>query len=84
MYPYKTVWDMWKAAFVPKTSSIRPVMSIQYRLVTDGQTDKRTRDESIAQRRTVKSGEKKNKQVKTDMFSGRQKRVRGVCGVSRD
>jgi len=30
-----TVWDRWKEAFMPKTSSIRPVESIQYRLVTD-------------------------------------------------
>ena len=38
-FPYDTAWDRWKKAFMPKTSSIRPVVSIQYRLVTDGQTD---------------------------------------------
>ena len=32
-FPYSTVWDRWKKASVPKTSSIRPVVSIQYRLV---------------------------------------------------
>jgi len=32
---------------VPKTSSIRPVVSIQYRLVTGRRMDSRTRDDSI-------------------------------------
>ena len=32
---------------MPKTSSIRPVVSIQYRLVTDRRMDSRTRDDSI-------------------------------------
>jgi len=34
-------WKMEKKTSMPKTSSIRPVVSIQYRLVTDGQTDRR-------------------------------------------
>ena len=40
-YPYflTTLWDGWKEASMPKTSSIRPVVSTQYRLVTDGQTE---------------------------------------------
>jgi len=33
-FPYSTVWDRWKEASMPRTSSIRPVVSIQYRLVT--------------------------------------------------
>ena len=41
-FPYNTVWDRSKEAFVPKTSSIRPVVSIQYRLVTDRRTDRQT------------------------------------------
>jgi len=32
-------YDMWKEASMPKTSAIRPVVSIQHRLVTDRQTD---------------------------------------------
>ena len=45
---------MWKEASMPKTSAIRPVVSIQHRLVTDRQTDVgtdgghgQTRDDSI-------------------------------------
>jgi len=30
------MWDRWKEAFVPKPSLIRPVVSIQDPLVTDG------------------------------------------------
>ena len=40
--PYNTVWDRYKEASVPRISSIRPVVSIQYRLVADGRTDRRT------------------------------------------
>jgi len=36
------VWDRWKEAAMPKTSWIRPVVSIQYQLVTDGRTDGHT------------------------------------------
>jgi len=32
---------------MPETSSIRPVVQIQYRLVTDGRTDRQTHDDSI-------------------------------------
>ena len=32
-FPYNTVWDRWKE------TSIRPIVSIQYRLLTDRQTD---------------------------------------------
>ena len=32
---------------MPKTGSIRPVVSIQHRLATDGQTDGRTHDDSM-------------------------------------
>ena len=46
--------DRWKEASMPQTSSIRPVVSIQYWLVivgetdrrTDGRTDERTHDDS--------------------------------------
>jgi len=34
-FPYNTVWDRRKEAFMPTTSSSPPVVSIQYRLVTD-------------------------------------------------
>jgi len=36
-----------KESFHIKTSSIRPVVSIQYRLVTERRTDRRTHDDSI-------------------------------------
>jgi len=40
--------DRWKEAFVPKTSSIRPVVSIQYRLVScDRRTDRLTHDDRL-------------------------------------
>jgi len=39
---FNTVWDRWKEASMPKTSSIRLVVPIQYWLVTDGRTDGRT------------------------------------------
>ena len=32
---------------MPTPSSIRPVVSIRYWVVTDGRTDRRTRDDSI-------------------------------------
>jgi len=38
-FPYNTVYDIWKKVSVLKTSSILPVVSVQYRLVTDGRTD---------------------------------------------
>ena len=43
-YPnfHNTVWDRWKEAPLPRTSSIRPVVSIQNRLVTEGRADRHT------------------------------------------
>jgi len=38
-FPRNTVQDWPKEATMPTTSSIRPAVHIQYRLVTDGQTD---------------------------------------------
>ena len=38
-FPHNTVWDRWKEASTLKPSSIRPVVSTQYGLVTDGRTD---------------------------------------------
>jgi len=38
------VLDRWKEASTPKASSIRPAVSIQYRLVTDGR--RTTHDDS--------------------------------------
>jgi len=62
-FPYNRVYG--KGA-VPKTSSIRPVVSILYRLVkdrqTDGQTDRRTHDDSIY-RASIGSRGKKTKDV---------------------
>jgi len=51
------LWDRWKEASVPKTSSIRPVVSIQYRLVTDRETDRHrtTACTALAQRRMVET-----------------------------
>jgi len=52
-FPYNTVYDRWTEASMPNTSSIRLVVSIQYRLDrqtdgrTDGQTDGQTHDDSI-------------------------------------
>jgi len=43
-----------------ETSSIRPVVSIQYRLVTDGWTDRRTRDDSIYRASIVSRGKNPN------------------------
>jgi len=50
------MWDRWKEAPAPKKSSIRPVVSVQYRLVTHGRTDGHTTTENTApaQRRVVK------------------------------
>jgi len=39
-FPFNTVYDGWKEAHMPKTSSIRPSVSIEHRLMTDGQTDR--------------------------------------------
>jgi len=39
-FPFNTVWDRWKEAPVPKTSSIHSAFSIELRLVTD--TDRQT------------------------------------------
>jgi len=36
------MWDKWQEASMPKASWIRPVISLQYRLVTDGWTDEHT------------------------------------------
>jgi len=54
-FPYNTVFAKWKEVSVPKVSSIRPVVSTEYRLVTDWQTvrqtdrqtDTHTHDDSI-------------------------------------
>jgi len=39
-FPQNTVQNRWKKVSMPKTNSIRPVILIQYQLVTDGQTDR--------------------------------------------
>jgi len=48
-FPYNTVYGRLKEAATPKTSCIRLVVSIQYRLVTDRQTHGRTdrHDDSV-------------------------------------
>jgi len=33
------MWDRWKETVMPKTSSIRPIVSTQHRLVADRQTE---------------------------------------------
>jgi len=54
---FNTVWDGWKEAHMPKTSSIRSTVSIEHRLVTDGQTQYReciaSRGKSLKDRRCV-------------------------------
>ena len=53
-----TVWDRWKEASITNTGSISPVVSTQYRRVTDGQTDTRRVkgvDGSCAEHLTVES-----------------------------
>jgi len=40
--PYNTVYNRTKEAYMPKSSSIRPSISIEHRLVTDRQTDRQT------------------------------------------
>ena len=35
-FPFNTVQDGWKETHMSKTSSIRPAVSIEHRLVTDG------------------------------------------------
>ena len=37
-FPFTTVYDGWKEAHMPKTSSTRLAVSIEHQLVTDGQT----------------------------------------------
>jgi len=39
IFTFFTVWGMWKEAPMPKTRSIRPVVSIQHRPVTVGTLD---------------------------------------------
>ena len=40
---FQTMWDRWNEAFShANTISVRPVIAIQYRLVTDRQTDRQT------------------------------------------
>jgi len=53
------VWNRWKEASMPKTSSIRPVVSIQYRLVKDEHTDGHMTTAYIApaKRRAVKKND---------------------------
>jgi len=41
-FPHNAIWDRWMVASTPKTSLIRPVVSIQYQLVTDRRTDGHT------------------------------------------
>ena len=55
-FTYNTGWDKWKGASMPRTSSVRPVVSIQYRLVTEGRTDRHmtTAYIALAWRRAVK------------------------------
>jgi len=50
--------DKWKKASVPKTNSIRPFVSIQYRLLADGQMDRQTHDDSIYRDSTASRGKK--------------------------
>ena len=38
-FPFSTVYDGWKEAHMPKTSSIRSAVLVELRLVTDGRTD---------------------------------------------
>jgi len=45
-FPYNADYGSHEAV-MPKTSFLRLVVSIQYRLVTDGQTDGRTHDDGI-------------------------------------
>ena len=45
--PYNTVmWERWKEAAVPNTCSIRPVVSMPYRLVADRRTDRWIHEDS--------------------------------------
>ena len=39
-FPFNIVYDGWKEAHVPKSSSIRSTVSIEHRVVTDRQTDR--------------------------------------------
>ena len=39
-FPFNIVYDGWKEAHMPKSSSIRSTVSIEHRLVTDRQTDR--------------------------------------------
>ena len=65
-FPYSTVWDRGKEASMPKASSISPVALTQYRLVTDGRTDKRTHDNSIYRAGVASPGSKNNGVRKTE------------------
>ena len=51
-FSYNTVWDRWKKASMPRNVSINfLVVMIQYRVVTDGQTD--TRRQRIRRQHSV-------------------------------
>ena len=50
-----------EGSFHANTNSIRPVVSIQYRLVTDGRTDGRTHDDST--QRASKASRGKNRPI---------------------
>ena len=54
-----------------KTSSIRPVLSIKYRLVTDRQTDTcmTTTNTALAQRRAVKMDKIRYPNKKSELYS---------------
>jgi len=55
-YPifYNTLYDRSKVAPVPKTSSILLVVSIQYRIVTDGRTDGQTDRRTVSHARCLR------------------------------
>jgi len=71
-----TVWDTWKEASMPKTSSIRPDVSIQYRLVTNGWADGRTQEDDSIYRASIASrGKKMNERMSDDSGARRVTRL---------
>jgi len=56
-----------------KTSSIRPVVSTQYRLVADGRTDGQRNDDSIYRASIASRG--KNDAVRISKFGGYENKI---------
>jgi len=65
-FPYNAVRDRWKEASVSKLALLFcPVVSIQYRLVTDEQTDRRTDRQTDRHTTTANTAQARSRAVKS-------------------